>query len=105
MTAWDIDAASARGIIARTVEEMLEFHTAGDEMDTAIQVAASASNSPGIAAALASVYDDYVKLLISNATVRATNACNGTSQAVNWYVQGDLDMATTSQHSASQVPE
>lgn len=105
MTAWDIDAASAQGIVARTVEEMLEFHTAGAEMDTAIQGAATASNSTGIAAALASVHDDYLGQLISNATVRATNACNGTIQAVNWYVQGDLDMAATSQDSASQVPE
>lgn len=84
---------------------MLNFHGAGADMSTAIQGAATASNSAGIAAALASVHDDYVGLLISNATVRATNSCNGTSQAVNWYAQGDLEMAATSQHSASQVPE
>jgi hypothetical protein len=105
MVDWDIDVAAASGIVAQTVDEMLKFHQVEKDMQAAIDGAAGASASAGIKAALESAQSDYLGLLLSNATARSTNACNGTAQAINWYNAGNLEMAANAQRNASKVPQ
>jgi hypothetical protein len=105
MAAWDIDVAASSGIVAQTAEEVLKFHDVEKDMQTAVEAAGGACRSAGIKAALEAAHSDYLGLLLSNATARATNACNGTAQAINWYKAGDMEMAARAQETASKVPQ
>jgi hypothetical protein len=102
---WDIDAALARTIIGRTVEEYLELDSLKTQLETAVEDAAAASKSTRISDALYSAASLGIVGQVQWARDRAANASNGTSQAVNHYVQGDLEMAQNAQQQAAKAPE
>lgn len=105
MAKWDIDAALARTIISKTVEEYLALESLKTQLETAVEDAAAASKSSRISDALYSAASLGIVGQAQWARDRAANAANATSEAVDHYVRGDLEMAGNAQQQAAKTPE
>lgn len=100
MTAWNIDVPSAHSVINRT-EAMAEgIQTAGSALHDAVAGAQGVVGSDAVISALASAYDDYARLLVSNAETLAENTLSAVREALSAYQEADLMMAAQAQQNA-----
>lgn len=105
MSRWDIDPAGVQGVLGRTQGTAGEFEGQMTSMNSALQGSASQSGSDIVAQALVG-YANQSAMPQIQAVFGRTSAClNGAAQAVNAYVQGDLEMAANAQASASAAPD
>lgn len=102
MSAWDVDPAGVRGVLARTQSVAGEFEGQLTAVSGAMESAAGNSASPIVAAAL-SGFAEAVQPQVRAVIARVGSALTGAATAVNAYAQGDLEMAATAQRNAAGV--
>ncbi|MFJ5955361.1 DUF6507 family protein [Paenarthrobacter sp. NPDC092416] len=105
MAAWNIDTAGAASTIRATASQVESVQPSLEGMGKALEQAAAAI--PGDAAVVLAALNDVVVLGLTPAAnevaSRSENVITSTAQALNFYQQGDLTMATAAQRSASLV--
>jgi hypothetical protein len=103
MSTWDIDPSGVQGVLARTGEVATGFDGALTTMASALEGAATASDSGPVSAAL-SEFVGSVTADVRAVFSRTQAAMNGCAGAVNAYVAGDLEMAANAQAAATGAP-
>ncbi|MFE4196439.1 DUF6507 family protein [Paenarthrobacter sp. NPDC056912] len=105
MAVWDIDVAGATSTLTGTAAQVEATRPSVAGMGTAFEEAEAAipRDAPVVLAAL----DDVVTLRLAPAATevasRAENVITATAQALAFYQQGDLVMATAAQRAAGLV--
>ncbi|MFW0775214.1 DUF6507 family protein [Paenarthrobacter nitroguajacolicus] len=107
MAVWNIDVAAASSTIKATAAQIEGVQPSLEGMGKALQEAAAAL--PGDAAVVLAALNDVVVLGLTppatEVVSRSENVITSTAQALNFYQQGDLTMATAAQRSAGQVDQ
>jgi hypothetical protein len=102
---WDIHPAAVRGVLSQSQATAAEFEGQMTTLNSAMEGAASQSCSNIVAEAI-SGYANRSAMPQIQAVFTRTSAClNGAAQAVNAYLEGDLQMAANAQASASAAPD
>ena len=102
MTAWDIDPAGVQGVLGKTQSVAGEFEGQLASMTSAMESGAVNTSSAIVASAVqgfGSAIQADVRFVLS----RTGAAISGCAQAVNAYLQGDMEMAATVQRNAAGV--
>ena len=107
MAAWNIDVAASSSTIKATAAQVEGVQPSLEGMGKALEQAAAAL--PGDAGVVLAALNDEVALKLAPAATevvsRSENVITSTAQALNFYQQGDLTMATAAQRSAGQVDQ
>jgi|GEM_PF-5971934 len=105
MAVWSIDVAGASSTIKATAAQVEGVQPCLQGMGKALEQAAAAL--PGDASVVLAALNDVVVLSLAPAATavasRSEKVITSTAQALSFYQQGDLTMATAAQHSAGQV--
>ncbi|MFF2844223.1 DUF6507 family protein [Paenarthrobacter sp. NPDC057981] len=105
MAVWNIDVTAASSTLKATAAQVEGVQPCLEGMGAALQQAAAAI--PDDAGVVLAALNDVVTLRLSPAATevasRSENVIVSTAQALNFYQQGDLTMATAAQRSAGQV--
>jgi hypothetical protein len=100
---WNIDVPGAAATIQATAAQVESVQPSLEGMGSALQQAAAAI--PGEAAVVISALEDVLSLSLAPAAQevvgRSGTIITSTVQALNFYQQGDLDMAAAAQRSAA----
>ncbi|HWR47014.1 MAG TPA: DUF6507 family protein [Pseudonocardiaceae bacterium] len=104
MSRWDIQPAGVRGVLGQTQATAGEFEGQMTRMNSALQGAASQSSSDIVAQAISGYANQSAMPQIQAVFTRTAACLNGAAQAVNAYLEGDLQMAANAQASASAAP-
>ncbi|MFC4516854.1 DUF6507 family protein [Streptomyces ehimensis] len=115
MTAWDIRPAEVGGVLQRTATAAEGLSKAGESVQKTLPSAATAAGtisgmvcgpvpSGPVAAALAEFANKWSGDLQYIAK-RTAASLNGASEATRHYVEGDLEMAATTQSDALKEPK
>lgn len=105
MAQWDIDVATARGIITSTENTHSSLPGQIETLRSAIDAASTACNSALIATALDRVGSPSLTGPASAAAGKAESATTNTATAVGHYQQGDLEMAANASSNAAEAPD
>lgn len=105
MSRWDIHPAGVQGVLGRTQATAGDFEHQMNRMNTALQGSASQSSSDIVAQALVGYANQSAMPQIRAVFTRTAACLNGAAQAVNAYLDGDLEMAANAQASASEAPD
>lgn len=100
---WSIDVASSVSTIRATVAEAEGVEPAVAGMEQALLLAVSSIPGGVVVSALNEVVINSLGPNAKEAVARTGAIVSSTVQAVNFYVQGDLEMASTAQRSAAQA--
>lgn len=100
---WNIDVASSVATIRATAAQAEAVEPAVAGMEKALMLAASSIPGGVVVAALNDVVTNSLGPDANEALARTGTILTSTVQAVNFYVQGDLEMAAAAQHSAAQA--
>lgn len=105
MTSWDIDYPATMGVAMRTSESVQGYEAVVREIEAAMGegLAPVLPNSPAVVHALAAFSDEVMSPALTTVIGHSASAVRGTADAANAYLQGDLEMAATSQTAATQV--
>lgn len=104
MAQWDIDVATARGIISSTENQHSSLPGQKETLDSAIGGASATCNSALIPAARDYVRSPSLTGPASDAAKKAESATTNTAAAEHYH-QGDLDMASNANGKAAEAPD
>jgi Family of unknown function (DUF6507) len=102
---WDIQPAGVRGVLGQTQAAAREFEHQMTTMNAVLQGAASQSSSDIVAQAISGYIRQSATPQIQAVFTRTAACLNGAAQALNAYLEGDLQMAANAQASASAAPQ
>lgn len=105
MGRWDIQPARVQGVLARTQATAGEFESQMTRLNSALEGAAGHSSSDIVAGALVGFATEAAMPQIQFVFTRTAACLNAAAQAVNAYLDGDLQMATNAQASAAAAPD
>ncbi len=97
-------AASAAGTVVQGSAYTPFIGPVGPGTSRSYQAAPTPAPTGPVAAALSQYLENRQKKLESMAN-RTANAITGAAEATNWYQQGNLEMAATSQEKVLQAPD
>ncbi|MET4097271.1 DUF6507 family protein [Arthrobacter sp. UYCu712] len=100
---WNIDVASSVATIRATAAQAEGVQPAVTGMEQALMLAASSIPGGVVVAALSDVVTNSLGPGANEALTRTGTILSSTVQAINFYVQGDLEMAASAQQSAAQA--
>ncbi|MCH1865812.1 DUF6507 family protein [Nocardioides sp. CFH 31398] len=104
MTNWDIDPNAAFGVVRTAATEAEGYETDLTAVETAMSdLGAALPNSQLVVQALSEYATEVVAPHVETALGHTNSAVRGTSDAINAYVAGDLEMAATAQSNAATV--
>jgi hypothetical protein len=98
---WDVQPAGVRGVLGQTQAAAGEFENQMTTMNSALQGAVEQSSSTIVAEAISGYLARAATPQIQAVFTRTEACLNGAAQAVNAYLEGDLQMAANAQASAS----
>lgn len=114
MTAWDIRPAEVGGVLSRTATAAEGLSKAGQSVQKTLPSAATAAGTisgmvcgPVPSGPVAGALGEFVKKWSSDLTYiakRTAASLNGASEATRHYVEGDVEMAATTQSEALKEP-
>ena len=105
MGRWDIQPAEVQSVLARTQTTAEEFEGQMTRLNSALEGAAGQSSSDIVAEALAGFATEAAMPQIQFVFTRTAACLNAAAQAVNAYLDGDLQMAANAQASATAAPD
>lgn len=100
---WNIDVASSVATIRATAAQAEGVQPAVAGMEQALMLAAASIPGGVVVAALNDVVTNSLGPNANEALTRTGTILSSTVQAVNFYVQGDLEMAASAQQGAAQA--
>lgn len=103
MDGWDIEPVGVRAVVRRTQDVAGQFEGELTGIGSSLQGGAEQSSSPIVAAALAgfaAAVQDDIRFALERTGATLQAAISATAA----YVQGDLDMAATTQAAATALP-
>lgn len=105
MSRWDVHPAGVQGVLGRVQSSAQEFESQMTTMNSAMAGAAGQSSSDIVAQAISGYANQSAVPQIQAVFTRTAACLNGAAQAVNAYLDGDLQMAANAQASASAAPD
>lgn len=108
MTAWDINAAEAMGVVQRAAGTAKGYQAELTGIETAVtELVGVLPNSQLVQTALGEFSAEVVTKHLSKTLGHTNSALQGTAQAVTHYHEGQLEMAATAQGNAAlaEYPE
>ena len=105
MGRWDIQPAGVQSVLARTQTTAGEFEGQMTRLNSALEGAAGQSSSDIVAGALVGFATEAAMPQIQFVFTRTAACLNAAAQAVNGYLDGDLQMAANAQASAVAAPD
>jgi hypothetical protein len=102
---WDIQPAGVQSVLARTQTTAGEFEGQMTRLNSALEGAAGQSSSDIVAGALVGFATEAAMPQIQFVFTRTAACLNAAAQAVNAYLDGDLQMAANAQASAVAAPD
>lgn len=108
MTAWDINAAEAMGVVQRAAGTAQGYQAELRGIESAMgDMVGVLPNSQLVQQALADFSGEVVTKHLEKTLGHTNSALQGTAQAVNHYYNGQLEMAATAQGNAAltEYPE
>lgn len=105
MAKWDIDVQGAATVLKQVSKQAARFETKGKSLETALGDCVDAlPNSPFVVLCVADYAEKAVLPKVEKVVGHTTGAIQGTADAVNHYVEGDLTMAAAAQRAARKAP-
>lgn len=101
---WKVSPGPARTVIQNVRDERELFPTKEDNLQTAIEDAAVASQSSLITGALQSTYENYLAPVAAVAKLTVENVANRGEEMVNAFVNADSTMAMNARSGIDDVP-
>ncbi|MHA7962289.1 DUF6507 family protein [Streptomyces sp. L500] len=115
MTAWDIRPAEVGGVLQRTATAAEGLSKAGESVQKTLPSAATAAGTisgmvcgPVPSGPVAGALSEFAKKWsgdLQYIAKRTAASLNGASEATRHYVEGDLEMAATTQSDALKEPK
>jgi uncharacterized protein DUF6507 len=102
---WDIQPVEVQSVLARTHATAGEFEGQMTRLNSALEGAAGQSSSDIVARALVGFATEAAMPQIQFVFTRTAACLNAAAQAVNSYLDGDLQMAANAQASAIAAPD
>lgn len=102
MARWKIEPLGVKGVVVKAEGHATSLSTAVSSFGTDLENCAQAIGASIVTKAL-SDFGQARSAELKGVGTRITTAMNGTVQAVNAYITGNLEMAKNAQHQAAQV--
>jgi Family of unknown function (DUF6507) len=102
---WDIQPAEVQSVLARTQTTAEEFEGQMTRLNSALEGAAGQSSSDIVAKALVGFATEAAMPRLQFVFTRTATCLNAAAQAVNAYLDGDLQMAAHAQAAAVTAPD
>ncbi|MFE4197621.1 DUF6507 family protein [Paenarthrobacter sp. NPDC056912] len=103
MVVWNIDVGTARAVISLTAGSVAGLDIPLSTMQAAVEGIATAVPSGQVQQALGALVENGLVRASTDVIERSSTVLSGTSEAVTFYVSGDMSMASAAASSAATV--